>query len=117
MPTARAFSLFGHAPHLQLREFQRHFADLIIPRIAEYKASYPAEGLPTITEDLLGREKPEWLAIPGMYGGFAYQLFKEGVAFRLHTECWNCIIGGSEQAHDITAEGTTFSGWLNPRGC
>jgi len=47
-----------------------------------------------------------------MYGGFAYQLFKEGDTYRLHTESWNRIIGGSEQAHDITAQGTTFSGWL-----
>ena len=70
------------------------------------------DGLPSTTKYPPSHLKPEWLSIPGMYGGFAYQLFKEGDTYRLHTESWNRIIGGSEQTHDITAQGTTFSGWL-----
>jgi hypothetical protein len=96
----------------QLRAIHAHFTELVAERAARYQAHLPPDGVPPITEDLLAREKPDWLPVPGMYGGFSYRLFKEGDTFRLHTESWCRIMDGSGQAHEITAEGTRYLGLL-----
>lgn len=45
-----------------------------------------------------------WFPIPGMYGGFAAELFRG----RLHADSWSRVVGGSGRAYAITAERTTL---------
>lgn len=46
-----------------------------------------------------------WFAVPGMYGGFAYELRAEGEPHLL-VESWSRVVGGSGQRHVIGAGGT-----------
>lgn len=45
-----------------------------------------------------------WFPIPGMYGGFAVELYRN----RLHVESWSRVIGGSGRAYVITPTRTTL---------
>lgn len=47
---------------------------------------------------------PMWFPVPGMYGGFSIRLMRS----YLFVESWSRMVGGSGQAHVITAEGTTL---------
>ena len=100
------------SPTDQLRAIHAHFTALVAERAAAFQARMPPEGVPPLTEDLLGRTEPEWLPVPGMYGGFAYRLVKEGDTYRLQVNSWSRVIDGSGQEHEITAEGTRYLGEL-----
>ena len=45
-----------------------------------------------------------WFPIPGMYGGFAVRLEMS----YLEVQSWSRVVGGSGQAHVVTAEGVTL---------
>jgi hypothetical protein len=96
----------------QLRAIHAHFTALVAERAAEFQARMPPEGVPPLTEDLLGRTEPEWLPVPGIYGGFAYRLVKEGDTYGLRADSWCRIMEGSGRAHEITVEGTRYLGEL-----
>jgi hypothetical protein len=96
----------------QLRAIHAYFTALVAERAAHFQARMPPDGVPPLTEDLLGRTEPEWLPVPGMYGGFAYHLVKEGDTYRLRTDSWCRIMEGSGQAHEITVDGTRYLGEL-----
>ena len=48
-------------------------------------------------------EEGLWFAVPGMYGGFQIKLMRS----YLFVTSWCRVVGGSGQAHVITAEGYT----------
>lgn len=58
--------------------------------------------LPKITNNLKTTNEPEWIAIPGMYGGFSYGLIERGGNPILVTDSWVRIVGGSGEQHEIT---------------
>lgn len=58
--------------------------------------------LPKITNDLFAQNEPEYIAIPGMYGGFSYGLFDREGSPVLVTDSWVRIVGGSGEQHKIT---------------
>lgn len=47
---------------------------------------------------------PLWYPVPGMYGGFSIRLMRN----YLFVESWCRVVGGSGQAHVVTAEGFTL---------
>ncbi|KQT91217.1 hypothetical protein ASG60_21510 [Methylobacterium sp. Leaf469] len=51
-------------------------------------------------------EEPTWFAVPGMYGGFAYELYSDGVESVLISTSWSRVVGGSGQKHEIMSSGS-----------
>jgi hypothetical protein len=60
------------------------------------------KNLPLISNDNLKKES--WFPIPGMYGGFVYQLFERNGIPLLITESWSRVVEGSGQKHEITVD-------------
>jgi hypothetical protein len=88
-----------------LNNIQRHFHALIIKRAKDLinNLKNGEKDLPKITCDNLKEEL--WFPIPGMYGGFAYQLFIKDEKPVLISDSWCRIVGGSGQKHEITNDG------------
>lgn len=49
---------------------------------------------------------PTWFAVPGMAGGFAYDLRADGVEAVLVSKSWCRVVEGSGQHHEITSAGS-----------
>ena len=60
--------------------------------------------LPKITNELLQAQEPQWISIPGMYGGFSYGLIERDGKPLLITDSWVRIVGGSGQRQEITPD-------------
>ena len=88
-----------------LLKLQGHFHEVIRERANDLVEKH-ALRLPEL-EPLLEMERPRlWFAIPGMYGGFSFQLEQAGVRPRLITESWCRVVEGSGQRHEITPAGS-----------
>jgi len=59
---------------------------------------------PTVTLTELEWGTRVWLPVPGMYGGFSVAL----MCNYLDVQSWSRVVGGSGQAHVITAQGTVL---------
>ena len=59
---------------------------------------------PTVMLTELDRGARVWFPVPGMYGGFSVALMRN----YLDVQSWSRVVGGSGQAHVITAEGTVL---------
>lgn len=88
-----------------LLKIQCHFHEVIRRRIDRELPNHELR-LPEL-EPLLELDRPQmWFAVPGMYGGFSYNLKSTGVDAKLVAESWNRVVGGSGQRHEITSEGS-----------
>jgi hypothetical protein len=101
-----------HEPHgiplATLGAIERRFHELIKERAGNLIQANKL-ALPRLSK--FSREKQQsdgrvWFPIPGMYGGFAYELVGTGSAAKLVTESWSRVVGGSGQRHEITEKGT-----------
>lgn len=91
--------------HEDLQIIQEYFHNLILER-NKRNHNFLADknkNLPTITKEIIG--KKEWYAVPGMYGGFSYQLTENNGKPLLISESWCRVVGGSGQRHEITIGG------------
>jgi len=100
-----------------LQIIEDRFHDLIIERagILDW-VKQNTDKLPRITAELLkpisedderydgGEKYVRWFRVPGMYGGFAYELRIVDGEYVLTVESWYRIIGGSGQRHRITVD-------------
>lgn len=85
-----------------LLKIQSNFHDVIRGRIDRELPNHQLR-LPEL-EPLLEFERPQmWFPVPGMYGGFSYQLESTGVDAKLVAESWCRVVGGSGQRHEITS--------------
>lgn len=84
---------------------EARFHQLIGDRAREFRVALPTP-LPDLSNARGTRENPDYLAVPGMYGGFAYWF--EGHGARLFTESWCRVVGNSGQRHVITPKGTVL---------
>ena len=92
-----------------LKIIEKHFHNLIVER-NEWNFHFlesiklKDKKLPIILDMVCGKSK--WYAVPGMYGGFNYELLatREGKPV-LITESWCRVVGGSGQRHEITTSG------------
>ncbi len=64
--------------------------------------------LPELEPLLEIRQAPVWFAVPGMYGGFSYELEADGEQSRLIVESWCRVVEGSGQRHVVSAAGSTL---------
>lgn len=97
-----------------LEAIQQNFYDLMYYRCrnAENCIKWLDENtseLPKITNALLATTEPEWIPIPGMYGGFAYGLIERDGKPLLIADSWVRIVGGSGQTHEISPSSVTLT--------
>jgi hypothetical protein len=92
------------APIAALVLLQHHFHNLILERggsfVEEGKIRLPQ--LPILLELAV---PGMWFPLPGMCGGFRYQLEGDDVAPTLLVESWNRVVGGSGKRHEISNAG------------
>ena len=100
-----------------LKAIQNHFHELIIERAKQgwdCTAFLADENkkLPEITNETYIKTQKEraWYPVPGMYGGFAYQLNERDGKPLLITESWSRVVDGSGQRHEITTDGYVLVG-------
>jgi hypothetical protein len=88
-----------------LLKVQQHFHAVIRGRAAHLVEKH-ALRLPEL-EPLLEMEVPNvYFPVPGMYGGFRYELERAGAEPLLVAESWRRIVSGSGQRHEITSSGS-----------
>jgi hypothetical protein len=83
---------------------ERHFHALIRERCGEL-VDQAGLTLPSLAGLTTSDEQPAWFPVPGMAGGFAYRFASKREPPVLIVESWSRIVVGSEQRHEITAEG------------
>lgn len=90
-----------------LTAMQHHFHAIIRGRASDLVRKN-ALRLPELGPllELSSEAEPIWFAVPGMYGGFSYQLRMDGATPVLISESWCRVVGGSGQRHEITATGS-----------
>lgn len=91
-----------------LMKIQSHFHAVVRGRAAKEVDKYRLR-LPELEPLLEIDEDKMWFPVPGMYGGFAYWLEKEGVEAKLVTESWCRVVEGSGQRHEITSAGSNLA--------
>ncbi|KWF30757.1 ankyrin repeat domain-containing protein [Burkholderia pseudomultivorans] len=82
-------------PNDTLANIQRHFHEMIVGRIAHLRVD--GLRLPELEPllELDAQAGPVWFAVPGMYGGFRYELRAEAEAAVLVSTSWSRVVGGS----------------------
>jgi hypothetical protein len=88
-----------------LLKIQAHFHGVIQGR-AEKQLKEFGLRLPELEPLLELVRGPIWFEVPGMYGGFAYDLVAEGVDAKLDSKSWCRVIQGSGERHEITSIGS-----------
>ena len=86
-----------------LTALDEHLAGLVEKRIRP-QLTVRLRPLQTATLTELERGTHVWFPIPGMYGGFSIALMHN----YLDVESWSRVVGGSGQAHVITADGAVI---------
>lgn len=84
---------------------QNHFHAVIVGRAAKLIEDSLLM-LPQLAPMLEVTESDWWFAVPGMYGGFAYRLKRDGEQPLLVSESWCRVVGGSGERHEIDANGS-----------
>jgi hypothetical protein len=90
-----------------LLKIQSQFHNIIRGRAAE-QVERAGLRLPELEPLLELKAQNTWFAVPGMYGGFSYQLRSEGVEAVLVSESWCRVVDGSGQRHEVTSSGSTL---------
>ena len=90
----------------QLASIQARFHEVIRHRAVDEGGLALEVDLPVLSADPRDYAERLWFSVPGMYGGFAYQLVMEGDTPVLLTESWCRVAEGSGQAHRITESAT-----------
>lgn len=85
-----------------LLKIQSQFHEVIHGRAADQVRSAGLR-LPELEPLLEIARQNIWFAIPGMYGGFSYQLQVDGVEAVLMSESWCRVVDGSGQRHEVTS--------------
>jgi hypothetical protein len=85
-----------------LLKIQSRFHNVILGRAAEHVERVGMR-LPQLEPLLEFEHQQFWFGIPGMYGGFSYELQSEGVDALLISESWSRVVDGSGQRHVITS--------------
>ena len=81
---------------------QQHLHALIRERADEFGFPVPPD-LPDLAALAESVNEEAWFPVPGMYGGFAYQLGEPGTT--LTVSSWSRVCEGSGQRHEITSDG------------
>ncbi len=90
-----------------LAQIEWHFHEVIRGRV-ERLVLKGGLRLPVLEPMLELPEPKMWFAVPGMYGGFGYELRAAGATSFLTCESWCRVAGGSGQRHVVSAAGSTL---------
>ena len=90
-----------------LERMQANFHQVIRGRAGDLVREH-ALRLPELEPLLEIQRAPVWFAVPGMYGGFSYELEAAGARSRLVVESWSRVSEGSGQRHVVSAAGSTL---------
>jgi hypothetical protein len=90
----------------QLAAIQARFHELIRHRAVDEGRLELTVELPILSANLEDYAEKLWFPVPGMHGGFAYQMVMEDGTPVLMTESWCRVVEGSGRAHRITASTT-----------
>ena len=92
-------------PPAVLGRIQDHFHAVIRVRAIDLVREHSLR-LPELEVVLEFRPRKFWFAVPGMCGGFAYWLAYDGPNAKLVCESWCRVVQGSDQRHEVTADGS-----------
>lgn len=81
-------------------DLETWFSALITVRVRPLGGTYRMPQLGPLVEH---PDASFWCAIPGYYGGFAYEWLDRDRRDTLDVTSWSRVIGGSGQQHHITA--------------
>lgn len=87
-----------------LNKMEWHFHGVICARAKSMRITELQE-LPRLIDCQGTAEHPDWFAVDGMYGGFAYWIEWADDIPTLVCESWSRVVGGSGQRHLITSAG------------
>jgi hypothetical protein len=87
-----------------LNAMERHFHNLILVRVTSMGITRMPE-LPRLINCRGTSQDPDWFAVDGMYGGFAYWIESADGILTLTCESWSRVVEGSGQRHSITSAG------------
>ena len=79
---------------------QELFHGLIRSRAREGGIAIPRR-LPKLDRLMSEEVEPRWFPVPGMFGGFAFALRRDGVLPVLHVESWSRVADGSGMRHHV----------------
>jgi hypothetical protein len=94
-------------PPETLAAIQTNFHEVIHIRADQFVREHQLR-LPELEPLLELPRAPVWFAVPGMYGGFSYELEAAGARSRLIVESWCRVVAGSGERHIISAAGSTL---------
>jgi hypothetical protein len=94
-------------PPETLDAMQTHFHEVIRERAGQLCSEHQLR-LPELEPLLEIPRAPVWFAVPGMYGGFSYELEEAGERSCLIVESWCRAVEGSGQRHIVSAAGSTL---------
>ena len=84
------------------RRIEHLFHGLIRSRAVEFDLPELPE-MPQLDVSMVTESEARWHPVPGMYGGFSYQLMERGNSLLLSVSSWSRVVGGSGMRHAITA--------------
>ena len=93
-----------------LERIQAHFHDTIRGRIGRLKGMIEELRLPELAPTTEYSEASFSFLIPGMQGGFEYQLVADGAAPKLLSHSSSRFVTGSGESHEATPEGSRLVG-------
>lgn len=98
------------AVHPKLEQLVSEFRRLISTRIQEFAIDAESLGpLPDSAAIVRSYSCKAWLPVPGMHGGFSYQLIDDSpLEPKLRVSSWSRVVGGSEQRHEVTPDGSVL---------
>lgn len=88
-----------------LLRIQQNFHKVIIGRI-NILPEWKYLRLPDLEVLLENENSQMWFSVPGMYGGFNFELAFKSKTTKLISESWSRVAGGSGQRHEITSRGS-----------
>lgn len=92
----------------ELSEIQHRFHAVIRGRAGELVDEHRLR-LPDLAVLTECEPPAAWFAVPGMHGGFKFQLEPDRAGWRLVSESWIRVVGGSGQRHEITTHGARLA--------
>jgi hypothetical protein len=99
--------LLHTVPAETLTAIQVNFHEVIRMRAGQLCIEHQLR-LPELEPLLEIPRAPVWFPVPGMYGGFSYELEEAGERSCLVVESWCRVVEGSGQRHIISAAGSTL---------
>ena len=108
VPDAPASGAIDATTAPELKHLVGNFHRLIRKRQLEFNLP-PLSHMPSAHEVIGSTAGKKWFSVPGMYGGFSYQLGGPEASPKLVVKSWSRVVEGSEQTHEVTGAGFSIT--------